>query len=139
LFCGRGCDFVVIGRCPPDAGADAPGDASGGDASENCASGCGPGLTCCGASCANLQNDILNCGACGNTCAGPDPFCDYGQCTQAPCTVPPPTSGGLCCGDAICGPRQLCCNVPGPGPAMLGPSCADEVNGTCPVGCPACL
>src|SRR6185437_4181108 len=41
---------------------------------------CGPGLTCCGSTCVNAQNDILNCGACGTTCPGPNPYCHMGVC-----------------------------------------------------------
>ena len=144
IFCLLGSLGGIVG-CAGTADPPPSGTASGEQtamletaSTSACATKCSVGLSCCGDRCANLQNDILNCGACGKVCGGPDPFCDNGHCMQAPCTTTP-TCGGLCCGDAICRPGQLCCNVPGPGPARLGPSCTNAVNGTCPVGCPACL
>jgi hypothetical protein len=36
-----------------------------------------------------------------------------------------------------CSAGQLCCLVEGPGP-FAGSTCQAPVDGTCPVGCPAC-
>src|SRR5262249_53493350 len=41
-----------------------------------------------------------------------------------------------CCGSSCCGGGKLCCMV-NQGDSAL--QCADPVNGTCPVGCPACV
>ena len=79
------------------------------------------GLSCCSGNDANLDNDPLNCGACGQRCA-PSEMCLHGKC-QAPVCAP------------SCGPCQVCCLVVGGGPAMP-PSCID--GPTCPVGCPWC-
>jgi hypothetical protein len=86
----------------------------------------------------NPNNDILNCGTCGKTCGGAGPYCDHGTCGTPPCSAFNCSSSELCCGGACCGAGQLCCNVPGP-VEMLLPSCVDAVNGTCPVGCTACV
>ena len=47
---------------------------------------CGPGLTDCGGTCANLRDDEANCGACGVTCA-PDQYCAKGSCRPR-CAIP---------------------------------------------------
>jgi hypothetical protein len=93
------------------------------------------GLVCCNGKCVNTNNDILNCGQCGNKCAGTVPFCN-GTCGTPPCSGACDAAGN-CCYDQCCAPGKLCCNVPGPGPTM-GPRCNDPIDGTCPAGCPAC-
>jgi hypothetical protein len=98
---------------------------------------CGPGLRCCGGLCANVQNDILNCGSCGVTCLALRPYCGGGVCGSPPCDATPCLALDFCCGQACCTPDTLCCDVPGGGPSS-GPSCVKPVNNTCPVGCPAC-
>jgi len=100
---------------------------------------CTLGFICCSGACVNPNNDILNCGHCGQTCAGPDAFCAAGTCGQPPCLrgalCPDPTT---CCASQCCSAGQLCCDVPGPGPS-IGPRCTDPIGGTCPKGCPACI
>ena len=64
--------------------------------------GCGDcgAFSCCGAQCVNFGNDVLNCGACGNVCPGPQTYCDQGVCGAPPCAmgaaarpfVPPPAA-----------------------------------------------
>jgi hypothetical protein len=101
-----------------------------------CAPACQLGFDCCEGGCANLANDIHNCGACGVVCGGPSPFCDGTHCVQAPCMSAQDCTD-TCCGTTCCGAGQLCCDVQGPGPTQ-GPKCTDPVNGTCPLGCPTC-
>jgi hypothetical protein len=100
---------------------DAPAADSGGGA---CGAGivCGAGLHCCSGGCMNLQNDPLNCGACGHRCEGATPMCRGGACGAAACAP-------------ACGAGQSCCDVQGPGPSRE-PFCVD--GPTCPVGCPLC-
>lgn len=69
--------------------------------------GCGDcgDFDCCGGQCVNFGNDVLNCGACGNVCPGPQAYCDQGVCGAPPCAStadefvpmvppPPPPDGG---------------------------------------------
>jgi hypothetical protein len=96
------------------------------------------GFKCCGGFCVNAGNDILNCGTCGNTCAGDHPYCAGGTCqTNYPCTLVGAACnpGSTCCGGGCCTGTQICCTV------TLGPtvtSCFEPVNGTCPTGCANC-
>jgi hypothetical protein len=98
-------------------------DMAGGGA-HLCTIFCVMGLTCCGDNhCVNLRNDINNCGGCGITCTGPQPYCDGSQCAPAPCSP-------------ACGAGELCCDVRQN--VTRPPACYAPVNGTCPVGCPLC-
>ena len=96
------------------------------------------GFKCCSGFCVNAGNDILNCGSCGNTCAGPSPYCANGTCGSPPCNTPTGSmcnAGMTCCGGGCCTGTQICCTV------TLGPSvtgCYEPVNGTCPTGCANC-
>jgi len=101
-----------------------------------CTTACLRGFICCDGACVNPNNDILNCGGCGQSCTGPAPFCS-GTCGMAPCSMASCANQALCCGDQCCGAGQLCCNVPGP--VDTGPRCTDPVAGTCPKGCPECI
>jgi len=124
------------------AGASGTGGQNGtggtGGQSGTGGSGCGfCDFTCCGATCVNTDNDIKNCGACGNECTGTNPYCDKGKCGTPPCNGPTCGPGGLCCGSNCCMPGELCCDVPGPIGNMLG-CFAPNANGTCPTGCALC-
>jgi hypothetical protein len=107
---------------PPDAGA--------------CSPGCAPGMTCCGGTCVNEGNDILNCGGCGKTCGGVHPYCDNGNCASPPCSGIACPVSEFCCDTQCCAPGMLCCHVPSNIPTT--PTCVAPVNGTCPAGCPLC-
>ncbi len=94
-------------------------------------------FVCCGETCTNLDNDINNCGACGQKCDATQPYCDNGVCTVPPCNGPLCGPGGTCCGSNCCAPGELCCSVPGPVGVILGCH-APNTNGTCPAGCTSC-
>ncbi|HEY6461777.1 MAG TPA: hypothetical protein VIY73_16540 [Polyangiaceae bacterium] len=120
---------AAAGPAAQEAAADATPDAGGppslcGIVAD---SGGGPctaqppyGLSCCGEALVNLENDPLNCGACGARCA-PGETC-RGSCIPADCAT-------------TCSSCQQCCHVNTAGPARP-PSCFD--GPTCPVGCPGC-
>jgi hypothetical protein len=111
---------------------------TGGGAGTTTSTDCGPcDWECCGAQCVNKGNDIKNCGACGEECAGPNPYCDKGVCGVPPCEGAQCGPAGLCCGAACCATGELCCTVPGPVGDMTSCLPPDE-NGTCPTGCATC-
>src|SRR5579859_1769048 len=126
-----------------DAAVDGGGGAGGGGGSSGagggslCTMACTMGFTCCGGKCVNPNNDIANCGGCGNRCTGAHPFCNGGQCGTPPCTATGCAGTTFCCGEQCCAEGQLCCDVPGP--VERGPACTAPVGGTCPVGCPLCI
>jgi len=94
------------------------------------------GFKCCDGRCVNPNNDILNCGTCGTTCAGPNPYCNHGTCGSPPCEGTACSGGTTCCGTECCGGGELCCTV-----TILGPErtdCFQPVNGSCPPGCTGC-
>jgi len=96
------------------------------------------GFKCCSGFCVNSGNDILNCGTCGNTCGGAQPYCANGTCqTSWPCTLVGAACnpGSTCCGGGCCTGTQICCTVT-LGPTVTG--CFEPVNGTCPTGCSGC-
>src|SRR5262249_31886748 len=50
-----------------------------------CGNNCGAyGETCCGSYCADLQNDVFNCGLCGMACPPPGPY-EYVACVAGQC------------------------------------------------------
>jgi hypothetical protein len=133
---GTGTGGAGAGR----GGTAGTGQAGVGGGSQAGAGGCdcGFGLTCCDGVCVNPTNDIKNCGTCGTTCPGPDPFCSYQGCGQPPCEGATCGDGETCCGSACCSGGQLCCYLSGPGPGGFG--CFEPNDrGTCPPGCPACI
>jgi hypothetical protein len=131
-----GSDAAVVG----DAGTDAFVMADGGhDAGEDAFEVivCTAPFVACDGACVNTDNDILNCGSCGNTCAGAHPYCAGGSCVTAPCSGAACGGSMWCCGTSCCAPGELCCDVPGP--IDRGPQCTTPVGGTCPMGCPLCV
>jgi hypothetical protein len=95
------------------------------------------GFECCG-TCVNTLNDVFNCGKCGNACTGPNPYCHKGVCGTPTCAMTGCPSGEDCCGNQCCTAGQICCDVYGP-VATLYPMCVSPADGTCPVGCTACV
>lgn len=117
-----------------DGPVDAPTDSGQGEGT------CGDcsGHSCCGSTCVNLNNDILNCGTCGNVCPEEKPYCDMGTCSMPPCSTGTTCDPGqTCCNDQCCAGGQLCCTIPGP--VMSPTSCVDPINETCPMGCVMCV
>jgi hypothetical protein len=92
------------------------------------------GFKCCDDVCVNPLNDITNCGGCGTTCQGQNPYCANGTCGTPPCETSC-NEGATCCGSACCGAGQLCCTVT---LAAEVTRCFDPVDGTCPTGCSDC-
>ena len=82
-----------------------------------CASSCGAGLTDCGGTCRDLQNNRNNCGACGNVCASGSVCCD-GTCADL--SIDEAHCGN--CGSACTAPSNVCivdtCEAPFPGYTM---------------------
>jgi hypothetical protein len=128
---GAGCEAItptgkIACTCFPDRGwsnclqISDPGDGT-------CPIGaCGSGAMCCRGRCIYPVNDPNNCGQCNNVCPGG--FCDYGKCSAAPCSSPPPQPGMTCCGNFYCGVGNNCCRLPSGGltcyePAPGGPAC----------------
>ena len=126
LVLAAGCRSGSLPEGGGDGGAPADLARAGDGGTRPCAVLCTMGFTCCNGACVNLRNDIHNCGACGVTCSGPQPYCNGTACAAAPCSP-------------ACGSGELCCDVQGPGPSR-GPACtAPTDGGTCPLGCPLCL
>ncbi|NUQ78275.1 MAG: hypothetical protein HUU21_32505 [Polyangiaceae bacterium] len=94
-----------------DAGSASSGGGIGGG------SGCGAGLTLCGAMCVDLTSDEASCGACGKACSAGEE-CSAGMCGP-PCMGSEVKCNGICtdvtadaanCGgcDKPCGPDMVC-------------------------------
>jgi hypothetical protein len=116
--------------------------------------GCGPGVSTCGDSCADLENDPANCGDCGVVCAEGE-VCSAGACGFE-CLGGATRCGDLCvdqendpanCGDCdvACGLGEVCfegaCGLEcGGGSTRCGDFCVDQQNdpancGDCDVAC----
>jgi hypothetical protein len=105
---------------------------------------CAAGQSCCSGHCANLNNDVQNCGGCGRQCAAPPPnevvacvagLCVY-NCTpgavdcNGTCTFldTDPDNCGACgnvCPDTAPSCSQGICNNCPAGTALCGSGCAD--------------
>jgi hypothetical protein len=105
----------------------------------SCSPQCGYMLTCCDGTCAETDNDLLNCGGCGVVCPGAHPYCHHGVCEPEPaCSAPPPCpAGDFCCGAQCCAPDEICCDTYG-GPPQPSPRCEKPTNGTCQHSCFLC-
>jgi hypothetical protein len=120
-------------------GARPQGGGGAGNAGNTGSGGCGNcDWDCCGATCVNTGNDVLNCGSCGNACA-PEESCNEGVCGERPCDGSKSCEGGqFCCGASCCDEGMLCCVIPGPVAPSL-PACSEpNSNGTCALGCRTC-
>lgn len=142
---------VVDCACPPTGGASGTGGSGGaggmggvggtgaGTGGTTCDATKCLGFDCCGTdTCVNLQNDINNCGTCGNVCTGGDgAYCDNGKCGTAPCDAGMACLTGTCCGAQCCGAGELCCSIDGP--VLVMTTCTKPTDlGTCPMGCRLC-
>jgi hypothetical protein len=117
------------------SGSGSSAGAAGTSPTDDCEPSCGL-FSCCSGTCVNFANDINNCGGCGITCEGPNPFCDSGQCGTPPCSAGTGCAeGATCCVDSCCGAGELCCQVTA-GVSRTG--CYPPENDTCPKGCLEC-
>ncbi|HEY1956582.1 MAG TPA: kelch repeat-containing protein [Polyangiaceae bacterium] len=73
--------MTQLAACGSDGGGGFDGgtDAGGGDVTT-----CNATQTLCGGQCVDTSNDVYDCGACGNTCAGGEACCS-GLCVQTTC------------------------------------------------------
>jgi hypothetical protein len=96
--------------------------------------------SCCGDRCVNVQNDPLNCGACGNRCPAEKPFCGAGTCQTPPCSGGSCDAGGQCCGSNCCQTGQICCSIEGPVGGINSCYTPTADQPSCPAGCaPLCI
>jgi hypothetical protein len=95
---------------------------------------CPTGTTDCGGVCLDLQNDINNCGACGNVCPEPQPGFDVG-CAEGNCFFmrERACAEGLSSCNGVCVNRQtdpancgLCGNICATGEICFAGQCARE-------------
>jgi hypothetical protein len=121
------------------AGSGTGGSGGGAVAGAGGGSSCGPncGFSCCGPDCVNTNNDINNCGVCGNVCPGPAPYCNNGKCDQAPCQGVTCTGATTCCEAECCKVGELCCEVNAGASRTACTPVTDK--GTCPPGCAQCV
>jgi len=114
----------------------------GGGGGGPCSLACTTGRACCGGGCVNLNNDPMNCGACGTRCTGANNLCSGGLCVAAcAANVATCATGSFCCGTSCCHTGDLCCEQEGP-IAGGAPSCVTPTKDqpTCPQGCaPLCV
>lgn len=122
--CPEGTSCAADGSCVP--GCDVDGR-------------CSDGFTCCAARCSDLQTDLRDCGACGESCpdlAHATEACIEGECSLAGCE-----SGWSDC-DGVgfngCETQGECSCVPGDTrPCYSGPP-ATEGRGECVAGVQTC-
>jgi hypothetical protein len=93
----------VCAACGPAAPSGHPDVCAVGTQGVFCCPAAQP--TCCNnASCAYLQNDVANCGACNHVCTGTTPACCSGVCKDLSNDV---TNCGAC--GKVCSAGQICC------------------------------
>jgi len=102
---------------------------------ESSGDGCDAGLTPCGQSCVDLQNDPHNCGGCGSSC-GPDEHCIGGTCSSDGCPPGLSDCGGQCV-DLGTNPQHCggCYHLCDFDESCLAGAC---VGGACPPGLLLC-
>src|SRR5204862_6427927 len=103
--------------------AGMPGSACG---AGQCMVDCQANLTDCGGQCTNLQNDVLNCGACGKV--GPIGQACFGGACVPTCQMPLVDCGGACVDPRFdpnhCGGCNKKCALANAMPACAGGKCA---------------
>ena len=83
---------------------------------------CDPGRALCGRVCVDVRNDPMNCGRCGQLCAGPGSMCSNGVCSVTACVDGFSLCSGTCvdlqndaancgrCGQS-CGASDVACSL----------------------------
>ena len=116
------------------------GGGTSGSSGVACSPSCaGTGLTCCNGKCVNLDNDPVDCGACGVTCGGTTPFCER-SCIATPCYQDAGAcTGTSCCGTQCCNAGDICC-LAETGTVNF-PKCytPPTEQPSCPIGCLSCV
>lgn len=121
ILLGVGLALVWAGACSDSdtpgrnlnatsSGATTGGD--GGAAPLPCVPDCVAPLVCCDGVCANLENDINNCGVCFKSCPKPHGVCLNDECLMAECLADPEPQCAVseyCCGMTCCPFNDLCC------------------------------
>ncbi len=132
--CGGQClntqtDFDRCGSCTNQCPATKADACVGGD----CVCGeepeCNGNQTCCPgeggnpASCLNLNNDTLNCGACGFACLIPTNPCLAVECQEGGCVEVPVLNGSACAVGEVGG---ICCASGETSACIVGAECCDS-------------
>jgi hypothetical protein len=84
---------------------------------------CGAGSSCCGDYCADLADDVYNCGECGYVCEPPGPY-EYGACIDGQC-------------EYVCAEGAVACNGACTSLASDENNCG-ECGNVCPGAAPYC-
>ena len=121
------CGGVCSGSCNNGVCCDPPSVTCAGNVCGTIQSNCGlpvvcgclVGRTCCGGKCTNVKTDLLNCGACGASCAG---ISNANLCEGGGCTC---TGHGSNTDPGNCGPC---------GGTAIGMKCSGASRTTCTAG-----
>lgn len=93
-----------------------------------------PGLTDCGGTCADLDHDPRNCGACGSACPAGQ-FCIEGACSTTGCADECPALGAIRCADPPRNGLEVCADFDDADRCLeWGGFSACEAGATCGAG-----
>ena len=159
--CGGGAECLQSTTCCEGACIDTDNDFDNcGDCGDGCTPGkadacveggcvcgeepqCNANQTCCPGedddptTCANLSNDLLNCGECGRACIIPENPCLVAVCQNGECDEIPLPDGSACTVNSEL--QGICCTpeggVPTCVPGDLGEACCTDAQCTDPEAC----